>query len=256
MKANELQKEFINVFRSLLTTRHAWDAWSDWLVLASTCLRNSPIMDHDDEAEAEYMRVAGKYDREELNAAAKLLAITVEALAEPHDFLGAIFHELELHNSAHGQFFTPYELCRMMAAQTLHDGAPHPGVIRIHEPACGSGAMVISMHEVSTRQGWADRAYYELQDLDDRAFRMAYIQCSLLGLAAVVKRGNTLSMAFDRAWMTPGYYLNCIGLRMAQENRNAKDDTETTESAGDGPAPLSDPAQPAMEDAEQLSFAL
>lgn len=250
----DTKKEFIKVFRGLLGTRHAWDAWSDWLVLASTSLRNSPIMDHDDEAEAEYMRVSGKYSREELDTAARLLAITISALEVPQDFLGSVFHELELHNSAHGQFFTPYDVCHMMASQTLFDGAPHGGVIRVHEPACGSGAMVIAMHEVATQQGWAERAYYELQDLDDRAFRMAYIQCSLLGLAAVVKRGNTLSMQFDRAWATPGYYLNRIGSRMALEDRNATADAETNEPAGDGSAPLPDPAQPVVEDESQLSF--
>lgn len=245
------KNEFIKVFRGLLSARHAWDAWSDWLVMASTCLRNSPVMDHDDEAEAEYMRVSRKYSRDELDTAAHLLAITISALEVPQDFLGSVFHELELHNSAHGQFFTPYSICRMMASQMLSDGAPHDGVIRVHEPACGSGAMVIAVHEVATRQGWAERAYYEMQDLDDRAFRMAYIQCSILGLAAVVKRGNTLSMQFDRAWLTVGYHLHHIGPRMAIEDRIA---THDTEPAGDGPAPLSDSSQPSVEDETQLSF--
>lgn len=214
--------EFKKQFNSILPGLHAWDVWSDWLILASSCIRNCPTLGVCEETEAEYMKIAGKYTKEKLDTMASLLAITAMALENPHDFLGAIFHEMELHNSAHGQFFTHYDLCKMMASQILSEGAPHDGIVKIHEPACGSGAMVIAFHEVAKSQGWSHRTYYELQDLDDRAFRMAYIQCSLLGLSAIVKRGNTLSMGFDRAWPTPTYIINKYNNQMDANNEEAK----------------------------------
>jgi hypothetical protein len=234
--------EFKKQFNSILPGLHAWDVWSDWLILASSCIRNCPTLGICEQTESEYMKVAGKYTKEKLDTMANLLAITAVALERPHDFLGTIFHEMELHNSAHGQFFTPYDLCKMMAWQILHEGAPHDGTVKIHEPACGSGAMVIAFHEVAYSQGWAHRTYYELQDLDDRAFRMAYIQCSLLGLSAIVKRGNTLSMKFDRAWPTPTYIINEYNNKMEANNEDAEPSIE-------GPTIAVPTCQPAVEEA-------
>ena len=209
------RREFLRTFQDLTRGCYtAWEIWSDWLVLASSAIYNS--VHQDPVVEAEYMQVEKRYDKDQRDHMAHLLALVVEDLdTDPRDFLGGIFHELELHNQAHGQFFTPYEICRMMAA-TMAPEAPKPGrVLRVGEPACGSGAMVIAFSEVARASGIDQGAvFYSLRDLDDRAFRMAYIQCSLLGIAAEVERGNTLTMVIDRRWRTPGYYLHDMGARL------------------------------------------
>lgn len=206
MSSREIRAKFIRTFRGLCVKYNAWEVWSDWLVMASSAIYNGIY--HDASVEEEYMRAVSRYSKEEANEIAKLLALTTEALEiEVHDFLGGIFHEMELHNEAKGQFFTPYHVCRMMAA--MQDATPpNPGrLMRVSEPSCGSGAMVLAFHERYLEAGGApERVFYELRDLDDRAFRMAYIQTSLCGLSAEIQRGNTLTLEIDRTWRTPCYY--------------------------------------------------
>lgn len=206
MTTHEIRKEFIRTFRGLCDKYTAWEVWSDWLVMASSAIYNG--IHHDASVEEEYMRAVSRYSKKQASEMAKLLALAAEALAlKTHDFLGGIFHEMELHNEAKGQFFTPYELCKMMAAMQDVKPPGHGRLLRVGEPACGSGAMVLAFHEhIVEMGGTPERIFYEMQDLDDRAFRMAYIQASLCGLSAVVKRGNTLAMEVERAWLTPCYY--------------------------------------------------
>lgn len=211
----DIRKEFVAEFRGLCHRWNPWDVWSDWLVCASSSIYNA--IHKDPAVEEEYLRAASRYNADEMAAMSRLLGMTVQALdLEVHDFLGGIFHELEMHNEARGQFFTPFEVCRMMAAISIPE-PPRPGrLLRVGEPACGSGAMVLAFHAELSRQDPSiqARVYYHLADLDDRAFRMAYIQCSLCGLSAEVARGNTLSLEYDRTWRTPGYYLHDTPTRM------------------------------------------
>lgn len=210
MAPSDIRKAFMKEFRGLCSNRwNSWDVWSDWLVMASSAIYNA--IHHDAAVEEEYMRAVSRYSRDEADAMARLLGMTAQALEDDiHDFLGSIFHELELHNEARGQFFTPFEVCRMMAAMSIPE-PPRPGrLLKVHEPAAGSGAMVLAFHAELARidPTIQPRVFYALIDLDDRAFRMAYIQCALCGLAAEVSRGNTLTLDIDRTWRTPGFYIH------------------------------------------------
>lgn len=214
MNPTEARREFIKQMQTLCRRWNTWDVWSDWLVLASSSIYNA--IHRDPTVEEEYLRVAKKYERDELDTMSRLVGITVMALeGSTHDFLGAVFHELELHNKHIGQFFTPYELCRMMAAM-MKPEVPRPGrLLMVDEPACGSGSMILAFHETMREAGAPqNRMFYHLKDLDNRAFRMAYIQTSLCGMAAEVELGDTLRMTTDRIWRTPGYYLHDIPTRM------------------------------------------
>ncbi|AQV28313.1 Uncharacterised protein [Enterobacter kobei] len=56
-------------------------------------------------------------------------------------------------------------------------------------------------------------------DIDPVAADMAFIQMSLLGIAAEVVTGNTLTMQFRRVRYTPVYYLNGFEKRLADLRR-------------------------------------
>lgn len=214
MSAAESRREFLKQFHGLCRRWNAWDVWSDWLVMTSTAIYNS--IHQDPTVETEYLAAAKRYDSDELATMANLIGITVQGLeAETHDFLGAVFHELELHNKQIGQFFTPFAVCRMMAA-LLRPEVPKPGrVLKVSEPAAGSGSMVLAMHLAMMDVGAAQwQILYQLKDLDHRAFRMSYIQTSLCGLAAEVVLGDTIRGTTDRVWRTPGYYLHDMRNRL------------------------------------------
>ncbi len=127
---------------------------------------------------------------------AEAMAVMVHALErEPYDFIGAVAGELDLLNQWGGQFFTPPCVCDMMARMTFGDLPENPGHrVRIAEPACGAGAMVIAVAKLMKERGvqpwqwWVDAT-----DLDQRMFYAAYIQFTLLGIPGIVRNGNTLS---------------------------------------------------------------
>lgn len=214
MNPVECRRAFIKEMNGLCHRWNTWDVWSDWLILTSSSIYNSVHRDPD--VEAEYLKAAGKYNKDEMDTMSRLLGITIQALeGSIHDFLGATFHELELHNKHIGQFFTPFELCKMMAAM-MAPQVPGPGrLLKVGEPACGSGSMVLALAEIMReRECPQAQVVYYLKDLDHRAFRMAYIQTSLCGLPAEIELGDTLRMTTDRVWRTPGYYLHDIPTRL------------------------------------------
>lgn len=159
------------------------------LTLANAFDREGPTHD---EREQEYIRTIKRYSKAEQEGFPKLFALTVEALeAEPdQDFLGEMFMGLDLGNHWKGQFFTPYNVCRMMAEITVTDleaRIEKKGWVGIQDPCCGAGALLIAARNTMVRQKLGPRnALYVAQDVDRTAALMCYIQLSLLGCAGYV----------------------------------------------------------------------
>jgi len=135
-----------------------------------------------------------------------LLALTTMAMEHKYqDFLGAMFMELELGNKWRGQFFTPYNLCKVIAELTYSPEQYKGGVVTLDEPAVGAGAMVIAKCEVLEERGvnFQHKLRVVAQDVDWMTFCMAYIQLSLIGCQAHVIHGNSLSLEAKDVWCTP-----------------------------------------------------
>ncbi|MBE0317765.1 N-6 DNA methylase (plasmid) [Xanthomonas citri pv. punicae] len=146
--------------------------------------------------------------------------------AEPGDVLGAVFGQLELSNTWRGQFFTPFELCRLMARLQIGDGADvraiidREGYVSASEPACGAGAMIIALAEAMHDAGinYQRHLHVVAVDVDPRAAHMAYVQFTLLHIPAVVIVGNTLAMEEREHWYTPAHVLGGWSGRLAARN--------------------------------------
>lgn len=138
------------------------------------------------------MQIIRTYLPAEQEVFSKLLFLTVEALeAEPdQDFLGEMFMGLELCNHWKGQFFTPYNVCRMMAEMKLDDAEAlikKRGWLGINDPCCGAGALLIAARNALARRNIGHTsALFVAQDIDRTAALMCYIQLSLLGCAGYV----------------------------------------------------------------------
>ncbi|MEO0808383.1 MAG: N-6 DNA methylase [Cyanobacteria bacterium J06643_4] len=217
MKYSELKKQFIASLRGVGKGRRSLHTlFSDWLEIAAIALHQLPYQSGDlakdsafESFEKNYLERIKPYSREELNAFSKLLHITTFAHHIGYgDFLGEIASEAELLNRRGGQFFTPYHLCRAMAKMTFGDVKAHveeKGLLLVAEPASGSGALVIASAEEIASQGVhpCSCVQFDCTDISRDAFNMAYIQLSALGLQAVVRHGNTLSMEFWENRPTP-----------------------------------------------------
>lgn len=179
--------------------------------------------------EQTYLQRARKYFKRELDTFAEMLAEVVIALDNntDQDFLGELFMALELGNEWKGQFFTPYSVCRAMAAMTygedLESKVEKQGWISVNDPACGAGALLIAFANECRRPGneinYQTSVLFVAQDIDYLAGMMCYIQLSLLGCPGYVVIDDTLfkpSTSIDKrglipvprpnVWYTPMYF--------------------------------------------------
>ncbi len=149
--------------------------------------------------EARYLDIIGRYGTDGVESFPRVMAELALALeAGMGDVLGALFHDLELHNKAKGQFFTPYSLSRAMAdmligdTATLRETIESRGHLTAMEPACGSGSMVIALADALRAQGinYQRHLHVTAIDIDPRAVHMAYAQLSLLHVPARLIVGN------------------------------------------------------------------
>ena len=217
------RKEFLRVFKQLTYMNHPWEVWKDFIVMFACALSNPVDKSHYDEREAIYMKTIKKYKKSDQILFPELVAETVMALEEnpEQDFLGSIFMELNLGNEAKAQIFTPYHICDLMAKIATDDVAAEiekHGYITIHDPCCGAGATLIAgVHEVRRQLekaglNWQNHVLIVAQDIDQTVALMCYIQLSLLGAAAYVKIGNSLTEpmtsgdSLKNYWFTMMYF--------------------------------------------------
>ncbi len=202
-------KEFQKEIEHLAGRYHIWQIFEDWVEVAALELYQANwrivTSSKNPEVEKRYMEIIGRYDPEEVRTVFPQLFIhVVKGLQEgPQDFLGQVFMELDLGSHWHGQFFTPYNLSRMIAGMALQE-LPDKDVITISEPACGSGGMLIAAAEVLRKNGIdpSTRMHAVATDVDPTCFYMAYVQLSLMGISAEVILGNTLSCEVRKCWRT------------------------------------------------------
>ncbi len=209
----EHRKQFIKAFESLARHRERHDVFADFLEMAVCAVRKKtmPPGDAADAIEAQYMAVVKRNRPEDVRAMPRLLGITALAVQEGGcDFLGQVTGDLELINGHMGQFFTPYDVSRMIAELTLDtvdEVIAEQGFVTVQEPACGAGGMIIAAADVIERKGFdiGRHLYVDGTDISPMCFRMSYLQASLRGIPATIRRGNTLSLEmFDHA-VTPAF---------------------------------------------------
>lgn len=209
--------DFLKVFRQLCGGRyHGHDVWRDFIEMSAMALANALLMD--EAREKRYMDIVKRYTKDEVNLFCRLHALTVIALDTAfQDFLGSIFMELELGNAAQGQFFTPYELCRLMAAQTIElDIFNKQEFITINDPAVGGGALLIAAAEYlhQNKINFQDRMHATAVDVSNTAAYMCYIQLYLLGVPAMVIVGNSLTLEEREVLYTSMHWLKFWNVKL------------------------------------------
>lgn len=199
----------------------SWQVFTDFIELSALAISNSVDKLHFDKREKRYLDIVGKYSKDDAMVFPQILAELTRVMqrsAEEKDFpdyLGTLFHEMEFHNKQKGQFFTPKNMADMCAEMTVggknfEETIAEKGYIAMHEPASGSGVMVLALAGALAKKGydWSRQMYVLAQDLDVRCTHMCYIQLSLYGIPAVVVNGNTLNMEEYERWYTPVFMVD------------------------------------------------
>lgn len=211
VKRNEHRIVLVKEIQKLAQSQGLNTVFTTFLEITANCIAAQMDPANAVEREKRYVEIASKMEPETLDSYARMLAMLWLAIREheddPCDILGAIYHELRLNNEWNGQFFTPDNICRMMAEMInpVADVTDHNGPITINEPTCGSGTMVIGAVWSMKRKNFdfQRKSFFVAQDIDIRCVWMAYIQLSLYGIPAVVIHGNTLTMEEWSRWYTP-----------------------------------------------------
>ena len=176
--------------------------FSDWVEMMAISIRNAC---HLQDAlwrawEDRYIAIAGRYTSREVNALSDLGGMLVMALEEQiEDVLGNVFAEVGASSKETGQFFTPYHLSALVADVRLGkmlDEWDQRSQIRLLEPSCGAGGLVIATASALEKRGLPYQRTLRVtaQDLDWRSVYMCYVQLSLLGIDAICVQGDSLAV--------------------------------------------------------------
>lgn len=225
----ESQKKIIKTMEGLTGRFSFWEIWQDFIIMSAISIANTVDTPFRESREQTYLERARKYSKQELDAFADMLTEVVIALDNnpDQDFLGELFMALELGNEWKGQFFTPYSVCKMMAAITYSDDTEHrieqQGWVSVNDPTCGAGALLIAFANECLKPersiNYQTSVLFVAQDIDFLAGCMCYIQLSLLGCPGYVVIDDTLSKpstSIDKrglipvpgsnVWYTPMYF--------------------------------------------------
>lgn len=184
-KANQI----IKAIQSMSGKYGVYEIFADWVKIMALAFANQ--VRYNQTFENDYIETMKRYDKPEQMKLFEMCAWLVEWADEGfYDMLGYIYMHLELGSKKAGQFFTPYNICRLMAKMQKFDGS----IVEANEPTCGAGGNIIALAEAMKEQGYNYQQLLRVvcQDLDVKAVYMAYVQLTLYGIPAVVYQTDTL----------------------------------------------------------------
>lgn len=219
--ADERQQAIVKILRDLSRTHGLDRTWSDWTEMGALALANAVDRTQFDKREARYLEIVGHYAQDELPRLVEAFALLVQCwdqrvtTGDFDDVLGSTFMMLDMGNAGTGQYFTPYEVSRLMGAMIMGDGqqlasrVEQQGFLRLMEPACGAGGMIISsvhaLHDAGVN--YQQTMHVTAIDIDCRCVHMTYLQLALLHVPAIVVHGNALTGEEWEYWYTPAHIL-------------------------------------------------
>lgn len=221
-----------NAFKKLLPTvsnaHSPSDIFRDVCRVFSLSIRRAVTLDkaERDDIEGMYASFVGKYGPDGMKKVGAMFGHLVEALElKRSDFLGHVYEDLNATVKNFGQYFTPDSVSSMMARIALPE-RPEPGrIVRLNDPTCGAGALLIAGAEAFMEAGGRQGDILIMaEDLDATACCIVYTQLSLLGYPAVVRHMDSLAMkVYEGPWFTPGYFLHGMPMRRPFGMDAAKD---------------------------------
>lgn len=145
------------------------------------------------------MQVVGRYrDKDDVRKMPAMLALALKTIAGGGvDLMGQVAAEIGALDAGLGQFFTPYEVSRLMAEMNLGDAAAAvaaKGFLTLCEPAAGAGGMMLAAADTLDRQN-VDlcHVWMEGTDLSRSTYHMLDVQVAARGIAGRMTCGNSLS---------------------------------------------------------------
>lgn len=198
---------------------------ADFFEMSAISIRNAVCIGKSRAAyETRYENTRKKYSDEQFHTFTRALGLLMQDInlsienGDLSDWCGELFMESGTNNAKMGQFFTPYSVSKLTAQISVREeditkklnGNPD-GVFTIYEPTCGAGGLIIAAIEklMHLKINYAHNVFVDCGDIDGRCVCMTYLVLSVLGVPAVVRRGDALMLDYHEHWFTPAYVFNC-----------------------------------------------
>lgn len=179
--------------------------------------------------EPEYLEEAKRWEKPELELFGNALgALVLEMQTRPfEDILGSHYLDCAMSTKGqqwNGEFHTPKTVCDLMARMTLGEieSLPADGPITVCEPACGAGAMILSLAQACTPEV-RHRLRVTAIDINRAACDMAFVNTTLWGIPARIIHGNSLSLECWAAWSNIHYIAPCLPYALRLQTPEAKE---------------------------------
>ncbi|KWA08159.1 N-6 DNA methylase [Burkholderia territorii] len=240
--ADPHQAELVKLLKQFGYAHQINTVFADFVEVSAIALSNSVDKPQFERREKRYLEIVGKYKPEELQLFARMFAeltlsfehrlevddsLSPGALPCPGnltDVLGETYMMLDIGNDRAGQFFTPYHISRLMAGISIgsrSEAIEQDGFIRMQEPCCGAGGMVIAAADalLSIGQNYQQTMHATCIDIDVRCAHMTYVQLSMMHIPAIVVYGNALTREVWGMWYTPAHILGGWRAKLRQRRQ-------------------------------------
>ena len=228
------KKFILDSIRKLGAKYGTHEAFKDVVICIAYSFANATYFK--EEREKEYLRIINKYSKEEQQLFSQILTALVNEYTkstEPIDILGDIYENLNLIKKDSSQFFTPLEICDLIARVTTtkddtENTIKEKGYIVISDPTCGSGRILYAAYnELLDKKVPNNKILLQGDDLDLTCCCMTYIQLSLMGANAIIYHQNTLTMDRYDTFYTISFFMNKeLQEKMRDNNKDVEEGVE------------------------------
>ena len=228
LKVNEENKPLVKLFNSFKGGRSLWEVFNDCIECYAISIQNIFCLGERFAAnEKRYSEIMEKYSLDERLLISRIFQTITDMLERNpfQDLLGDLYMRLDMGNSALGQFFTPYNVSKLLANVNVPDeliksDIEKHGYIVINEPTVGGGANIIAFCErlYLSKINYQKHLVVICQELNRLTALMCYVVLTLLGCSAIIKVGDTLKDPYTRywdevkkgseLWTTPMFHIN------------------------------------------------
>nr|DAL93807.1 MAG TPA: N-6 DNA Methylase [Caudoviricetes sp.] len=186
---------------------------------------------HAKKREEEYVRIVKKYDSDIQKLLCETFGMIFVLLTHQldvgfSDYLGEIYMSSGTSSDRAGQFFTPYHVSKVcaemaMSKDIVEQHIENDDVLKLNEPACGSGGMIIAAADILYNKynfNFSRNLFVVCGDIDKRCVHMAYLQLALAGIPAIILHQDALTLETWDRWETPAYIMQYLRFRNGVKN--------------------------------------
>lgn len=152
--------EIPDMIHKLSGTYSEYEIFSDWVKSYALSISNTTDIIHGkvwEDRERQYMELVKRHGKDTMLEFSAMNAMLVEELErDMRDVLGEVYMSTGLGSKSTGQFFTPFHLSYLTARTSLEpelDYLRKMGQIKLNEPSCGGGGMIIAVAKILKENG-------------------------------------------------------------------------------------------------------